>query len=232
MSKGMKEKACVDCGETYQPTSNNQKRCSDCKAKHIYEYNSAKGIEGMIYNTYKCDCGLETIEEDGVCLICKAKERKKKPIYGIIGLPEYDNDRDCRGEVTSPSQGGVTPPLPETNGGEKMAELKGGHSTCKIEGCPKYQVKEGMCVRHFNEAHGIVKKIGRIATVDRPRNDKPKKSTSSKSADNIDKNVKAAPSPHPSPSRGEGKGGGDIIALLTAERDRIDQAIAVIERYA
>lgn len=29
--EGLKEKTCSDCGKSYLPTSNVQKRCSDCK---------------------------------------------------------------------------------------------------------------------------------------------------------------------------------------------------------
>ncbi len=30
-----KERKCINCGQMYQPTSNAQKRCDDCKEKHI-----------------------------------------------------------------------------------------------------------------------------------------------------------------------------------------------------
>jgi hypothetical protein len=32
--EGLKEKTCSDCGKSYLPTSNVQKRCSDCKQNH------------------------------------------------------------------------------------------------------------------------------------------------------------------------------------------------------
>ncbi len=152
---------------------------------------------------HTCLCGTQTVNEDGVCLICKAKGRGKNPL-----IPTLEKG----------GEGGFEEKT-ETNGGEKMGELKGGHRTCSVEGCKKYVVKEGKCTRHYNEAHGIVKKRGN------PNLGKAKKTTSAKAE-------RAAPSPHPSPSRGEGKGGGDIIALLTAERDRIDAAIEVIRKYA
>ncbi|HDH51242.1 MAG TPA: hypothetical protein ENH31_00460 [Nitrospirae bacterium] len=31
----VKEKTCVDCEKTYEPTSNVQKRCPDCKEEHL-----------------------------------------------------------------------------------------------------------------------------------------------------------------------------------------------------
>lgn len=38
------------------------------------------------------------------------------------------------------------------------------HKKCSNEGCKKYAVKDGMCLRHFNEAHGIEKRRGRKPT--------------------------------------------------------------------
>ncbi len=44
-------------------------------------------------------------------------------------------------------------------GGKDMATTE--DRKCKITGCGKYKVKEGMCTRHYNEQHGIIKRIGR-----------------------------------------------------------------------
>jgi hypothetical protein len=170
---------------------------------------------------------VQTLEADGVCLICKSEEKNRKPIYGIIEM----RDADCGNSDLNPKSEIVTPQ--SENGGDGMKEFSAGHRTCEIEGCEKFAVKERKCTRHYNEAHGIVKKRGhpgkkgkKTTSADHnapqpPLNLRGGGTTSTKSLANIGKNVILSETKNL-----------DIIQKLMAERDRIDAAIEVIKQYA
>jgi len=161
----------------------------------------------------RCVCGNETNNKDGICAVCNLYNDHPE----INEISKRDNPshpplklRGGKGRVT---------------GGERMATPK--VRECQHEGgCSKYACKDGLCKRHYNEAHGIVKKRGRrpkeIASPS-ARKDKSKKTTLAKSQDNIDKSVIAS---------GAKQSHVDILVRLHQEREQIDNAIKVIERYA
>lgn len=87
---------------------------------------------------------IPTNHPSGMCVMCMIGER----------LPLQASQRELQGErenkVTVKKQGG------------RMAAPK--NKQCKREDCEKYAFKGGMCTRHYNEEHGIEKRIGRAGS--------------------------------------------------------------------
>ena len=88
-------------------------------------------------------CGkIPTNHPSGTCVMCM--------INGT--LPPQASRRELQNE--KPKKKEEVMPVTEENKGRK----------CSVEGCFKFAVKGGMCLRDFNEAHGIEKRRGRKPT--------------------------------------------------------------------
>lgn len=96
-------------------------------------------------------CGkIPTNHPSGKCVMCLVGER-----------PLQASQRELQGErIKNNKEGG------------RMAVPK--NKQCKREDCEKYAFKGGMCLRHFNEAHGIKRRVGR-----KPKRDKDNNATCS-----------------------------------------------------
>lgn len=177
-----------------------------------------------------------TNEKDGICRICKLF--RKEEVAELMAKDAAMEKIVRAGFKPAPTETKTD----KTHGGVKMAERDyADHKKCSKEGCKKYAVKEGMCTRHFNEAHGIEKHYVRKAkavSVDSVSDSKKKRGRPSKVVIPAPLPVIPVVSKRGSRSKGNGDCDGIILKLMNAKADyhrkimEIENAIEVLERYA